>query len=95
MDTVLENVIANSVDTDQMTAGDVLVKGAARFLNPIYAELKNSEDINQVSTGSISNNVYVLFTNGTNLFKVRYSDLIADLSTKVSIAIADSGGVGY
>lgn len=95
MDTVLDNVKASSVQTDQLTAGDVLVNGAARFLNPIYAELKNSEDINQVSTGSISNNAYVLFTNGTNLFKVRYSDLIADLSTKVSIAIADSGGVGY
>lgn len=95
MDTVLDNVKASSVQTDQLTAGDMIVNGAARFLNPVYAELKNSMDINQVSSGSISNNAYVLFSNGTNLFKVKYSDLIADLSTKVSITIADSEGVGY
>ncbi len=83
MDTVLENVKADSVQTDELTAGNLLVNGAARFLNPIYADLQNSEDINQVSTGTISNNAYVLFSNGTNLFKVKYSDLIADLSTKV------------
>ena len=83
MDTVLENVKADSVQTDELTAGNLLVNGAARFLNPIYADLQNSKDINQVSTGTISNNAYVLFSNGTNLFKVKYSDLIADLSTKV------------
>ena len=95
MDTILENVKADSVSTDELNTGNIIVTGAARFLNPIYAEIDGAQDINQVSTGSIANNSYVMFSNGTNLFRVKYSDLIADLSTKVSITITDSEGVGY
>lgn len=73
----------------------MVVTGAARFVQPIYADIKGSKDINQVATSTIPATAYVLFSNGTNLFKVSYSDLVADLSTKVSVDIPDSEGVGY
>ena len=73
----------------------MVVTGAARFVQPIYADIKGSKDINSVATSTIPATAYVLFSNGTNLFKVSYSDLVADLSTKVSVDIPDSEGVGY
>lgn len=94
-DVTVEKLKADSINSDELYTGNMVVTGAARFVQPIYADIKGSKDINTVNTGSISNSAYVLFSNGTNLFRVSYSDLINDLSTKVSITIADSEGVGY
>ena len=73
----------------------MVVTGAARFVQPIYGEIQGSKDINSVNTTTIPNTAYVLFTNGTNLFKVSYADLISDLSEQVTITFSDSEGVGY
>lgn len=92
---VTNNIHADSIYATDEYVGNLVVNGAARFANPIYAEINGSSDINHVTTGTISNGAYVMFSNGTNLFRVQYSDLIADLSSKVSITFADSEGVGY
>ena len=73
----------------------MVVTGAARFVQPIYGEIQGSKDINSVNTTTIPSTAYVLFTNGTNLFKVSYADLISDLSEQVTITFSDSEGVGY
>ena len=94
-DVTVEKLKADSIQATELNTGNMVVTGAARCVQPIYADIKGSKDINTVNTGSISNSAYVLFSNGTNLFRVSYSDLINDLSTKVSIVITDSEGVGY
>ena len=96
----MADITANNITADTLQAtdgqlGNLIVNGAARFVQPIYAEINGAKDINAVNTGSISNNSYVMFSNGTNLFRVKYSDLITDLSSKVSVTFADSEGVGY
>ena len=94
-ETIVEKLKADSISTTEMSAGNMIVTGAARFIQPIYADIEGSKDINQVNTTSIPTTAYVLFSNGTNLFKVSYADMVADLSTKVSVDIPDSEGVGY
>lgn len=93
--TIVENLQADQVKTTELTAGNAIFTGKARFVQPIKADIDGAQDINSVQTGSISNSSYVMFSTGTNLFKVSYSDLVADLSTKVSVDIPDSEGVGY
>ena len=65
--------------------GNVLVTGAARFAQPILADIENSKNINSVpSASSLLDNYYVMMSNGTNLIRVRYSDLVADLVSRLS-----------
>lgn len=95
-DVTVNNLQADSIQTTDLNAGNVVVSGKARFVQPLYTPgIEGSQDINQVTTGNISDSAYVLFSNGTNLYRVLYSDLIQDLSTKVTIEITDSEGVGY
>lgn len=95
-DVTVERIQADSIQTTDLSTGSLIVSGKARFVQPIYTSgIENAQDINQVTTGNISDTSYVLFSNGTNLYRVLYSDLINDLSTKVTIDIPDSEGVGY
>lgn len=93
--TIVENLQADSVKTTELNAGNAIFTGKARFVQPIYADIDGAQDINSVQTGSISNSSYVMFSNGTNLFRVLYSDLITDLSSKITIDIPSGEGVGY
>lgn len=94
-DVTVNNLQADSINTTDLTAGNILVNGTARFTQPIFANIDGAKDINTVNIGAISADSYVMFSGTNGLFRVKYSDLIADLATKVSVEFADSEGVGY
>ena len=94
-DITTDKLTANIVQADETSTGNLVVSGKASFLQPIRGSLDGSKNINDVNTGTIANTDYVLFSNGTNLYKVQYSDLITDLSSKVTPEYPDSEGVGY
>ena len=82
--TVLENVIADSVETAELNSGDLIVRGAARFVNPIYADIQGSQDINRVtSSTAVADTDYVLVTNGTSLKRVLFTDFVAAVRAKL------------
>lgn len=81
----VDNLSADSINTDEMYAGNIIVTGAARFAQGFYGTPKNSQNINTVSAQTtLSDNYYVLMSNGTSLIRVKYSDLIADLRSKLN-----------
>ena len=45
-DVVVNNLSADSVKTDELYSGNMVVTGAARFVQPIYADIQGSKDIN-------------------------------------------------
>ena len=83
--TTVDNLWANSINSDEVYAGNMVVTGAARFANGFYGTPANSQNINTVSAQTtLDNNYYVIMSNGTNLIRVKYSDLIADLRSKLN-----------
>ena len=83
--TTVDNLRANSINSDEVYAGNMVVTGAARFANGFYGTPANSQNINTVSAQTtLDNNYYVIMSNGTNLIRVKYSDLIADLRSKLN-----------
>lgn len=83
--TTVDNLRANSINSDEVYAGNMVVTGAARFANGFYGTPANSQDINTVSAQTtLSNDYYVIMSNGTNLIRIKYSDLIADLRSKLN-----------
>lgn len=83
--TTVDNLRANSINSDEVYAGNMVVTGAARFASGFYGTPANSQDINAVSAQTtLDNNYYVIMSNGTNLIRVKYSDLIADLRLKLN-----------
>lgn len=98
MATVIDNLIADSINATELTAGNMIVTGKARFIQPVYADLENAEDINKVSTQSISSTDYILLTNGTSLRKILMSDLInylSDAINRISPDYDSAENVGY
>ena len=82
--TVLENVAADSVQTEELNSGNLIVRGAARFLNPIHADINGSQDINKVSASTaIADTDYVLVTNGTSLKRVLFTDFVTAVKAKL------------
>ena len=62
----------------------MVVTGAARFANGFYGSPKESTDINQVSAQtSISYNYYVIMSDGTSLFCVKFSDFVTAVKNKL------------
>lgn len=47
--TTVDNLRANSINSDEVYAGNMVVTGAARFANGFYGTPANSQDINAVS----------------------------------------------
>lgn len=96
MDSTFNNIIADSVTTEELNSGNLVVRGAARFVNPIYAKLNDTKNIHDSTTASsVSNSDYVFISSNGNLKKILYSDFITDVSSKVTLTFADSEGVGY
>ena len=96
MDSTFNNVIADNITTEELNSGNLVVRGAARFVNPIYARLNDTKNIHDsTTTSSVSNSDYIFISSNGALKKILYSDLVTDLSTKISITIADSEGVAY
>lgn len=82
--TVLENVVADSIQTDELNSGNLIVRGAARFANPIYADIHGAQDINKVtSSTAVADTDYVLVTNGTSLKRVLFTDFVAAVRAKL------------
>lgn len=83
--TTVDNLRANSINSDEVYAGNMVVTGAARFANGFYGTPNNSQNINAVSAQTtLSNDYYVIMSNGTNLIRIKYSDLITDLRSKLN-----------
>lgn len=80
----LDNVIANSVRTTDLQAGNAIFTGAARFANGIYGDVKNSQNINQVqSSTSIADDWTLLISTGTALRRISFADLCNAIAEKV------------
>lgn len=93
---IVENIKADSVETTELNTGNMIVKGKARFVQPIYTSgIEGSQDINQVGTGTLQDSHYVMCSNGTNLYRVQYSTFVNDVYDKVIADISDSEGVPY
>lgn len=80
----VDNLQANSANVTELTAGNMLVTGAARFVNGIYtSEIKNSQDINTVASGTtISDNAYIIISDGTHLSRIKFIDLYTAILAK-------------
>ena len=82
----LNNLVADSVQTTELNAGNIMVTGAARFAQPIYAEINGAKDINTVSTAtSISDTWTVIVSDGTAIHRISFSDLCAAIADKIGI----------
>lgn len=80
----LDNVIANSVNTTELQAGNAIFTGTARFVNGIYGDINNSQNINQVqSSTTIGDDWTILVSTGTNLRRITFQDLCAAIAEKV------------
>ena len=94
--TTVDILQANSVNTDELSAGNMLVSGAARFVQPIYADINGAHSIHDsTASNSISNSDYIFISSSGSLKKILYSDFVTDISSKISVNISDSEGVGY
>ncbi len=87
VDTTVGNLTADSVQTTELQARNVVVTGAARFAQPIYtAGIQNSEDLNQVTaSASIPDSYYVIISDGSSLKRITFSDLCAAVANKIGI----------
>ena len=96
-DLTANNIIADSVTADEANLGSVVVRGAARFVQPIYTTgIHGSQDVNQVATGStINNSDYVFISSNGSMKRILYSDFIDDVASKTADYIADGDGVSY
>ena len=45
MSTVFNDITADSITTEELNSGDLIVRGAARFVNPIYAKIQDAVSI--------------------------------------------------
>lgn len=81
----LDNVIANSVRTTDLQAGNAIFTGAARFANGIYGDIKNTQNINQVqSSASIADDWTLLVSTGAALRRVSFADLCNTIAEKIN-----------
>ena len=84
--TVVENLQADSVNTTELYAGNMVVTGAARFANGICGDLKNSVDINTVSSStSIPDTWTVIVSDGTAIHRISFADLCTAIAIKFGL----------
>lgn len=82
----VDNLSANSIQTDELYSGNVVVTGAARFVQPIYANIYGSKNINQVTSSStIPDSCNVIISDGNSLRRILFSDLVSAIATKLGI----------
>ncbi|MBO6255909.1 MAG: hypothetical protein J6O49_20095 [Bacteroidaceae bacterium] len=84
--TVVENLQADSVNTTELYAGNMVVTGAARFANGIYGDLKNSVNINTVSSSAtIPDTWTVIVSDGTAVHRISFADLCTAIAAKFGL----------
>lgn len=84
-DVTVEKLKADSINTDELYTGNVLVTGAARFANGIQGDLKNSKDINAVpASTTINDNWTVLISDGTNIKRITFANLCTAIAAKIN-----------
>ena len=84
-DVIINNLSADSIKTDELNTGNMIVSGAARFVQPIYADIKGSKDINQATTASsYTNSDYILITDGSSLRKISVTTFINQIVAAVA-----------
>lgn len=85
-DVVVNNLSADSVKTDELYSGNMVVTGAARFVQPIYADIKGSKDINTVSSSAtIPDTWTVIVSDGTSIHRISFADLCAAIAAKFGL----------
>lgn len=81
------NLSSLSVDAASITdlnAGNVVVTGAARFLQPIHAEPANGENVHEVATTTTMNDSWcLLVSDGSTLKKVTFANFCAAVKNKL------------
>lgn len=84
--TILENLRADSVNTTELYAGDMVVTGSAKFANGIYGEMKNSININTVSSSAtIPDTWTVIVSDGNAVHRITFADLCSAIATKMGL----------
>jgi hypothetical protein len=84
--TVVENLRADSVNTTELYAKDMVVTGSARFANGIDGEMKNSININTVSSSTtIPDTWTVIVSDGNAVHRITFADLCAAIATKMEL----------
>ena len=80
---------STNIDTANITdlnAGNLLVTGAARFLNDIHGRIADSKDINKVTaTATIPDNYYILVSDGSAVKRIKFSDLYTAILAKLGL----------
>lgn len=85
-ETIVENLRADSVNTTELYTGNMVVTGAARFVNGIYGEMKNSVDINSVSSSTtIPDTWTVIVSDGTAVHRISFADLCSAIAAKFGL----------
>ncbi len=80
------NIEADSAHITDLSSGNLIVTGAARFVQPIYADINGSKDINQVSSASsIPDSWTVIVSDGTSIHRITFANLCSAIATKLGI----------
>ena len=75
----------DSLDVVDAKVGNVISTGTARFLNPVYAELANSQNINAVtSTNSIASRDTIIISSGNTLKRISFANFCAAVSNAIN-----------
>lgn len=80
-----DTLIADSIQTEDLTAGDATFTGNARFINEIDGSLAGSRDINTVAASTIiPDSYYVFISDGSQVKRILFSDLCNAIFEKLS-----------
>ena len=75
----------DNADITELIAGNLINTGSARFLNPIYAEIAGSNNINNVATRTtINDSDTLLVSNGSALYRITFANLCNAIQTKIN-----------
>ena len=84
--TIINNLRADSVNTTELYAGDMVVTGSARFANGIYGEMKNGININTVSSSAtIPDTWTIIVSDGNAVHRITFADLCAAIAAKYGL----------
>ena len=80
------NIEADSAHITDLSSGNLIVTGAARFVQPIYADINGSKDINQVSAAtSIPDSWTVIVSDGNSIHRITFANLCSAIAAKLGI----------
>ena len=80
-----DNLVADSIQTEQLTANDATFTGNATFTNAINGSLAGSRDINTVAASTIiPDSYYVFISDGSQLRRIQFPNICDAISEKLS-----------